>query len=221
MTLASIAERTGFLDLPPESRHALTSNRAAMADLFDRLYGEHRAAFERTHALLRPATTLAEAVISVLRSGGKLLLCGNGGSAADAQHIATEFTVRFETTRRGLPAIALTTDSSALTAASNDLGYEQVFARQVEALGRKGDMLIGITTSGHSPNVSAALATAREMGLVTACLTGRDGGEVATRGLADHCLIVPHEKTARIQEMHIFLGHLLCAAADDAFTEGG
>jgi D-sedoheptulose 7-phosphate isomerase len=216
-----MAERTGFLDLPRESRHALTSNRAAMAELFDRLHGDHLAAFERTRALLRPAATLAEAVISVLRSGGKLLLCGNGGSAADAQHIATEFTVRFETTRRGLPAIALTTDSSALTAASNDLGYDRVFSRQVEALGRKGDMLIGITTSGHSPNISAALVAARDMGLVTVCLTGRDGGEVAARGLADHCLIVPDEKTARIQEMHIFLGHLLCAAADEAFTDGG
>jgi D-sedoheptulose 7-phosphate isomerase len=198
----------------------MTANRTAMAALFDRLYGDHLAAFERTRPLLAPAAVLAEAVISVLRSGGKLLLCGNGGSAADAQHIATEFTVRFETTRRGLPAIALTTDTSALTAASNDLGYAQVFSRQVEALGRPGDMLIGFTTSGHSPNVSAALVTARELGLITACLTGRDGGEVAAKGLADHCLIVPHEKTARIQEMHIFLGHLLCAAADEAFIDG-
>ena len=163
---------------------------------------------------------LAEAVISVLSAGGKLLLCGNGGSAADAQHIATEFTVRFETTRRGLPAIALTTDTSALTAASNDLGYAQVFARQVEALGRPGDMLIALTTSGHSPNVTTALVAARAGGLVTACFTGRDGGEVAAQELADHCLVVPHEKTARIQEMHIFLGHLLCAAADEAFTNG-
>lgn len=191
-----------------------------MSALFDRLYGDHLTAFERTRPLLAPAAVLAEAVISVLRSGGKLLLCGNGGSAADAQHIATEFTVRFETARRGLPAIALTTDTSALTAASNDLGYEQVFARQVAALGRPGDLLIGITTSGRSPSVSAALVTARPMGLVTACLTGRDGGEIVEKGLADHCLVVPHEKTARIQEMHIFLGHLLCAAADDAFTGG-
>ena len=142
----------------------MTANRTAMAAMFDRLYGDHLAAFERTRPLLAPAAVLAEAVISVLRSGGKLLLCGNGGSAADAQHIATEFTVRFETTRRGLPAIALTTDTSALTAASNDLGYVQVFARQVEALGRPGDMLIGITTSGHSPNVSAALVAARAGG---------------------------------------------------------
>lgn len=220
MTLASMAARTGFLDLSRESPTALTPNRSAVSALFDRLYGDHLAAFERTRPLLAPAAALAEAVISVLGSGGKLLLCGNGGSAADAQHIATEFTVRFETTRRGLPAIALTTDTSALTAASNDLGYERVFARQVEALGRPGDMLIAFTTSGRSPSVSAALATARELGLVTACLTGRDGGEVAAKGLADHCLVVPDEKTARIQEMHIFLGHLLCAAADEAFTDG-
>lgn len=157
----------------------------------------------------------------MLRAGGKLLFCGNGGSAADAQHIATEFTVRFETTRQALPAIALSTDTSALTAASNDLGYEQVFARQVEALGRPGDMLVGITTSGKSPNVSAALVAARAAGLVTACLTGRDGGDIAARGLADHCLIVPSATTAHIQEVHIFLGHLLCAAADDAFSSRG
>jgi D-sedoheptulose 7-phosphate isomerase len=207
------------LNLPAKDKVTLPPTPTATAVLFDRLYDDHRAAFEATRPLLAPTAALAGAVISVLRSGGKLLLCGNGGSAADAQHIATEFTVRFETTRRGLPAIALTTDTSALTAASNDLGYALVFARQVEALGRPGDMLIGITTSGHSPNVSAALVAARDLGLVTACLTGRDGGEIAARGLADHCLIVPHEKTARIQEMHIFLGHLLCAAADDAFTD--
>lgn len=207
------------MNLPAKDKVTLHPTPTATAVLFDRLYDDHRVAFEATRPLLAPTAALAEAVISVLRSGGKLLLCGNGGSAADAQHIATEFTVRFETTRRGLPAIALTTDTSALTAASNDLGYAQVFARQVEALGRPGDMLIGITTSGHSPNVSAALIAARDLGLVTACLTGRDGGEIAAKGLADHCLIVPHGKTARIQEMHIFLGHLLCAAADDAFTD--
>ena len=196
----------------------MKTSRVAVERLFDRFYDDHLAAFEATKSLLGPAATLAEAVISVLAAGGKILLCGNGGSAADAQHIATEFTVRFETTRRGLPAIALTTDTSALTAAANDLGYERVFARQVEALGRPGDMLIGITTSGHSPNISAALVAAREGGLVTVCLTGRDGGEVTEKALADHCLVVPHSSTARIQEMHIFIGHLICAAADAAFT---
>ena len=219
MTLASMAQKTCFpFESSRESRAALTLSHASVAALFDRLYGDHLTAFERTRSLLDGTAKLAEAVISVLGSGGKLLLCGNGGSAADAQHIATEFTVRFETTRPGLPAIALTTDTSALTAASNDLGYARVFARQVDALGRPGDMLIGFTTSGDSPNVVAALEAAAAAGLHTACLTGRDGGDVARRGLAEHCLIVPHDRTARIQEMHIFLGHLLCAAADEAFT---
>lgn len=199
----------------------MTSDPTGLTAQFNRRYADHLATFERSRPLLAPTADLAEAAISVLRAGGKLLLCGNGGSAADAQHIATEFTIRFETTRPALPAIALTTDTSALTAASNDLGYDAVFARQVSALGRPGDMLIGITTSGTSPNVSAALIAAREGGLVTACLTGRDGGDVAARGLADHCLIVPSEITAHIQEVHIFLGHLLCAAADDAFTAAG
>jgi D-sedoheptulose 7-phosphate isomerase len=204
-----------------EGRPALNPDRATVAANFDRRFADHLAAFERSRILLEPTVVLAEAAISVLRAGGKLLLCGNGGSAADAQHIATECTVRFETERHGLPAIALTTDTSTLTAASNDYGYERVFARQVEALGRPGDLLIGLTTSGNSPNVLAALVTARDMGLVTACLTGRDGGAVKARGLADHCLIVPAEKTSHIQEIHIFLGHLICAAVDDAFTTDG
>ena len=187
---------------------------------FERLFADHVAVFERSRSLLKPAAALAEAAISVLRAGGKLLLCGNGGSAADCQHIATEFTVRFEKTRPGLAAIALTTDTSALTAAGNDFGFERVFARQVEALGRPRDLLVGLSTSGTSANVIEALRVARQLGLVTACLTGRDGGVIAADGLADHCLIVPSDVTARIQEVHIFLGHLICAAADDAFAAG-
>jgi D-sedoheptulose 7-phosphate isomerase len=185
---------------------------------FERLLDEHLASVERARVLLQPAALLAEAAISTLRTGGKLLLCGNGGSAADSQHIATELTVRFEADRRALPAIALTTDSSALTAAGNDMGFDQVFARQVAALGRKGDLLIGLSTSGDSPNVVEALITARGMGLVTACLTGRNGGHIAEAGLADHCLVVAADKTARIQEVHILIGHLLCAAIDAAFS---
>jgi D-sedoheptulose 7-phosphate isomerase len=188
--------------------------------VFSRLLDDHLAVAGGLSALAEPATRLAEAAISVLRAGGKLLLCGNGGSAADSQHIATELTVRFEADRQGLPAIALTTDGSAMTAAANDLGFEQVFARQVAALGRKGDLLIGLTTSGTSPNILAALKTARAAGLVTACLTGRDGGTVASGKLADHCLVVPSGNTARIQEMHIFIGHFLCAAIDAAFASG-
>jgi D-sedoheptulose 7-phosphate isomerase len=186
---------------------------------FQRLYADHAAAFERSRELLAPAARLAEAVISTLRAGGKLLLCGNGGSAADSQHLAAEFAIRFEKTRRALPAIALTTDTSAITAAGNDFGFEQVFARQVEALGRPGDLLIAFTTSGTSPNILAALEAARRLGLATACFTGRDGGRVASERLADHCLVVPASETARIQEIHIFLGHLVCSAADQAFAQ--
>jgi D-sedoheptulose 7-phosphate isomerase len=205
----------------PEFPESLTASpdRARIAADFSRLYGDHIALFERSRPLLDAAAAFAEAAISVLKSGGKLLFAGNGGSAADSQHIATELTVRFETTRRGLPAIALTTDTSALTAASNDFGFDRAFARQVEALGRPGDMFVGITTSGTSPNVIEALRVARANGLGTACLTGRSGGIVAAQRLSDHCLIVPSDVTCRIQEVHIFLGHLLCAAVDSAFTE--
>lgn len=199
----------------------MSPNQPDLVADFERLVDEHLRCVERSKALLAPAAVLAEAAISVLRAGGKLLLCGNGGSAADSQHIATELTVRFETARRALPAIALTTDTSALTAAGNDFGFDQVFARQVAALGQKGDLLIGLTTSGNSPNVIEALTTGRRMGLATACLTGRDGGRIAAEGLAEHCLTVPSDSTARIQEMHILIGHLLCAAVDAAFAEKG
>lgn len=196
----------------------MSPNRLDFVAAFERLLAEHLATVERARALLSPAAVLAEAAISVLRAGGKLLLCGNGGSAADSQHIATELTVRFEAERQALPAIALTTDTSALTAAGNDFGFDQIFARQVAALGRNGDLLIGLTTSGDSANIIAALEAARAQGLTTACLTGRDGGRIAREGLADHCLAVPGDSTARIQEVHILIGHLLCAAVDAAFA---
>jgi D-sedoheptulose 7-phosphate isomerase len=199
----------------------VSPDRATIAQDFACLLDEHLATVEGARVLLAPAAILAEAAISVLRAGGKLLVCGNGGSAADSQHIATELTVRFEADRPALPAIALTTDTSTLTAAGNDLGFDQIFARQVAALGRKGDLLIGLTTSGDSANVIAALKTARKMGLVTACLAGRNGGRIAEAGLADHCLIVPGDNTARIQEVHILIGHLLCAAVDAAFADQG
>jgi D-sedoheptulose 7-phosphate isomerase len=210
------------LNRPPETlarKAAVSDDSHKLAAMFDRLYGDHVATFEAARPLLAETAILAEAAISTLRLGGKLLLCGNGGSAADSQHIATEMTVRFEKTRRGLPAIALTTDTSALTAASNDFGYDHVFSRQVEALGRKGDLLIGITTSGNSPNVVRALEVARSMGIATACLTGHGGGRIARDRLADHVLTVPGSSTARAQEVHIFLGHLVCAAVDAAFAE--
>ncbi len=161
---------------------------------------------------LRLCTTCRESV----GSGGKILFMGNGGSAADAQHLATELVVRYKVNRRALPAIALTTDTSLLTAAANDYSFEEVFSRQVEALARPGDVVIGISTSGKSPNVLRALEAARRMGAVAAGLAGRDGGAMV--GLADPLVVVPSTTTARIQEMHIFLGHMLCDAVEKAFV---
>jgi len=157
---------------------------------------------------------LVEVCAGALDGGNKLLLFGNGGSAADAQHLATELTVRYKTDRAPIPAIALTTDSSALTAIGNDFGFEHLFARQVEALGRSGDVAIGISTSGKSENVLNGLAAARERGVMAAGLSGGDGGRM--RGLADPLVIVPSRTTARIQEMHITLGQMLCGALEQA-----
>jgi D-sedoheptulose 7-phosphate isomerase len=140
------------------------------------------------------------------------LLFGNGGSAADAQHLATELTVRYKKSRAPIAALALTTDTSVLTAAGNDLGFERIFARQIEALGKAGDVAIAISTSGKSPNVIAALRQAKAMRLITAALGSKGGGDMA--GLADHLLVVPSDTTARIQEMHITLGQMLCGALE-------
>ncbi|WP_189048548.1 D-sedoheptulose 7-phosphate isomerase [Aliidongia dinghuensis] len=163
-------------------------------------------------SLAVPFSKLLAASVAAIRGGNKIMLFGNGGSAADAQHIATELTIRYIKDRAPIAAIALTTDSSALTAAGNDLGFDEIFARQVAALGKPGDVVIGITTSGTSPNVVAALKTARAMGMVTAAFTGRDGGVMPT--LADIPLIVPAQSTRRIQEVHILIGHLLCGALE-------
>jgi D-sedoheptulose 7-phosphate isomerase len=148
-----------------------------------------------------------------LRAGGKILAFGNGGSAADAQHLAGELVGRYLRDRPGLPALALTTDASIVTAVANDLGYEAVFRRQVEAHGRPGDVAIGISTSGNSPNVVAALAAARAAGLVTLALTGEGGGRVAA--LADHLIEVPSRDTPRIQEVHAMVVHILCAIVEE------
>lgn len=153
--------------------------------------------------------------IETLKNGNKILLCGNGGSAADAQHIAAELTGRYKSERKGLPGIALTTDTSALTAIANDYGYERVFDRQVEALANKGDLLIGISTSGNSPNILAALKTAKELGCQTIGLSGRDGGLM--NEACDLNIVIPSDDTPRIQEMHILVGHTICQAIDDAF----
>jgi len=150
-------------------------------------------------------------------AGRKVLICGNGGSAADAQHMAAEFVGRYETDRRGLPAIALTTDTSALTALANDLGFENVFARQVNALAAEGDCLIAISTSGTSPNVIAAVMAARKLGCKVIGMTGAKGKKLAS--LCDACILVPSERTARIQEGHITIAHIWCEIIDSRFTD--
>ncbi len=153
-----------------------------------------------------------------LRGGGRVLAFGNGGSAADAQHLAGELVGRFRRDRAALSAIALTTDSSVITAIGNDMGYESVFRRQVEAHGRPGDVAVGITTSGRSPNVVQALQAARERGLVTMGLTGGGGGRLA--GAVDYLIDVPHAETARIQEVHVMVVHVLCQIVEEAMPRG-
>jgi D-sedoheptulose 7-phosphate isomerase len=155
--------------------------------------------------------------VAALRQHKKVMLCGNGGSAADAQHLAAELTGRYVREREPLPALALTTDTSALTAIANDYGYEQVFARQVEALGSAGDVLIAISTSGQSPSVLRAVERARALGCRTVGLAGGSGGLLAA--LVDLPLVVPVSETARIQEMHILIGHVLCECIDEAFAQ--
>ncbi len=151
---------------------------------------------------------IAQAMTQSLRSGGKIIWCGNGGSAADSQHLSAELVGRFRCERRAIASIALTTNTSILTAVANDYGYEYVFSRQLECIGAAGDLLVGISTSGNSGNVVAALKAARSLGMVTVGLTGEKGGKMAH--FADHLLAVPSKETARIQEMHIFAGHMLC-----------
>jgi len=153
-----------------------------------------------------------------LRGGGRVLAFGNGGSAADAQHLAGELVGRFRRDRAALSAIALTTDTSVITAIGNDMGYESVFRRQVEAHGRPGDVAVGITTSGRSPNVVQALQLARERGLVTVGLTGGGGGRLA--GAVDYLIDVPHAETARIQEVHVMVVHVLCQVVEEAMPRG-
>ena len=150
-----------------------------------------------------------------LKRGCRILVCGNGGSAADAQHFAAELSGRYVKERRALAGIALTVDTSALTAIGNDYGFDRVFSRQVEALGRPGDLLVGISTSGNSPNVILAVEAAKELGLRTLGLLGRDGGKL--KGLVDDALVVPSPVTARIQELHLMTYHFWCEAIDTHF----
>lgn len=186
---------------------------SAVATLFDAETEDHVATLAKVRSELKePFVQLVAASVACLKNGGKILFFGNGGSAADAQHLATELVVRFRKNRPSLAAIALTTDTSALTAIGNDFGFEDLFSRQVEGLGRKGDVVIGISTSGNSPNVLKALKLAREMGLVTVGFGGGTGGKLAD--VSDISLIVPSPVTARIQECHILLGHMLCGAIE-------
>lgn len=181
--------------------------------------GEHLEVFsklEQAHG--QTISECAALLISTFRNGGKVLLCGNGGSAADSQHIAAEFVGRYETERNALPAIALTTDTSALTALANDYHFDRVFARQVEALARKGDCLIAISTSGNSPNVIAAVMAARSTGVSVIGMTGENGKKLAS--LCDKCIMVPSARTARIQEAHITIAHIWCEMVDADLAAG-
>ncbi|WP_372096692.1 SIS domain-containing protein [Tistrella mobilis] len=180
---------------------------------FDAELEEHAQVAARTRAALKqPFIRWVEMALATIRGGGKIMFFGNGGSASDAQHLATELAVRYRRDRAPIAGLALTTDTSALTAIGNDMGFDQLFARQILALGRPGDMAVGITTSGRSPNVLIGLDAARTAGITTVALTGRDGGD--TLSCADLALVVPSETTARIQEMHIMLGQMLCGALE-------
>jgi D-sedoheptulose 7-phosphate isomerase len=174
---------------------------------------EHRTVFEATALMLgRPFIETLDILERGVRGGGKLLLFGNGGSAADAQHIAAELIVRYQADRAAIAAIALTTDSSTLTACGNDMGFDALFERQIEGLGRQGDVAVALSTSGNSPNVLKGLDRARSMGLKTVGLTGGTGGKM--RGACDALIVVPSTVTARIQEMHGMIGHVLCKALE-------
>lgn len=182
-------------------------------NIVEQRMAEHAAVLEATKAL-QPSIEKAGLLIQkALEEGNKILFCGNGGSAADSQHLAAEIVGRFQKERPSLPAIALTVDTSILTAIANDYGYDAVFRRQVEGLGQPGDILVGISTSGNSRNVIAAIDEARKKGLHIIGLTGEGGGKMAS--LCDVCLAVPSKVTARTQEMHSMIGHILCEIAEE------
>lgn len=184
------------------------NNQTDLKKLFDSAISKHLELVRELQSQLDVLEVIARAMAETLHRGGKILWCGNGGSAADSQHLAAEIVGRFCRDRRGLPSIALTTDSSILTAVANDYGFDCVFSRQVEALAQPGDILVGLSTSGNSGNVIAAMQTARRQKLMTVAFTGEGGGRIAP--LADHLFAVCSRDTARIQEIHILVGHLLC-----------
>jgi len=176
----------------------------------------HQQTAQAMDALTDAIEVAAKLCIDALKNGKKILIFGNGGSAADAQHIAAELVGRYKTERKGLPAIALTTDTSALTSIGNDYGYDRIFDRQIEALANSGDVVIGISTGGSSGNVINGLQTAKELDCKLIGFSGRNGGEM--NDLCDINLVVPSEDTPRIQEMHIFIGHTICHLIDQSFA---
>jgi len=171
--------------------------------------------------LSEPLQRAATLMLDCLRQGGKILACGNGGSAADAQHFAGELVNRFETERPGLAAIALTSDASVITSIANDNSFNQIFARQVQALGKPGDMLLAISTSGHSANVIAAVDAAGKQDMPVIAMTGKDGGKLGRQPCVSVILNIPHNSTPRIQEMHIVCLHILCSLIDHHFKNRG
>jgi len=190
---------------------------SALATFIEREFAASRSAISALYsdaAYRRSAAAVALLFVATLKGGNKLLFAGNGGSAADAQHIAGEFVSRFHFDRPGLPAMSLTTDTSILTAIGNDYGYERVFSRQIEAHGQPGDVFVAISTSGNSANILTALEAAKAKGLVTVGLTGGSGGKMAA--MCDHVLLAPSASTPRIQECHLITYHLLCALVEEA-----
>jgi len=165
--------------------------------------------------LLEQISEIGKLCIDVIEKGNTIYFIGNGGSAADCQHLAAEFAGRFVKERKALPAIALTTDTSLLTAVGNDYSFDDIFVRQVNAFVKQGDILVGITTSGNSINILNAVGRAKEKGALTIGLTGKDGGEL--KDICDYCIIVPSDITARIQESHILIGHMICEMVDEVF----
>lgn len=185
---------------------------------------EIRSSLEAKEALLQEEllaqiVAIANAVVNAFKSGKKLLVAGNGGSAADAQHIAAEFVGRYNFDRTALPCLALTTDTSILTAVSNDLGYSRIFVRQVQALGKEGDVFLAISTSGNSNNLLEAIKESKNRGMKVVGFTGAKGGKML--GLCDYCIAVPSTVTPRIQEAHILIGHIICAIVENTFFNKG
>ena len=189
------------------------SEKNSLTNLIENSIGEHiKVCQDILKGEISNINLCAELIFETFNRGNKVLICGNGGSAADAQHIAAEFVGRFETERKALPAIALTTDTSALTALANDYNFERVFSRQIEALARKGDLLIAVSTSGNSPNIISAVMSARQIGCKVLGMTGKKGKKIAS--LSDACLMIPAARTARIQEAHITIAHIWCEIID-------